>query len=1042
MSVFYDYFTQIKQAGTQGTEHTYRTPFENFLNAIKPDEAIKITHEPERQRGFGAPDFRIERNGAIIGYIETKKLHESLDNTLKSPQLKKYLTFVNNLILTNYHEFILIKDYEILERASLFSVNDLEKPQAKLHEELLQKLQQLFQKFFLAEPLKIGTAELLAVHLAERGKILKDYLDDIFKEKEDTSDFSKKMKQLYEMFKHTLVKDLTQEDFADAYAQTVIYGLFLARLQSSASIDLYDASRLIPSSFKVIQELFSFISIDFSMPSHVRWIFQEIINVINHLDLAGIVQTLSFHSEQPQAEEEQIDPYLYFYETFLGEFDPHKRKAKGVYYTPVQVVSFITKSIQAMLQQSFGKKTGFADPSVTVLDFAAGTGTFLVSIFELVLAKIDRGSKKSVIQEHLLRHFYGFEYLVAPYAIAHLKLSQLLKDYQYEMSQQERLQIYLTDTLDDAKHEPLYFFPAISNEGEIATQIKDTHPILVITGNPPYNNRSTGKRIEGLMESYKPEGEKKLNFNDDYLKFIRFAHEKIVENTEQGIIGIITNNSFLNGLTHRAMRGALLRDFDEIYILNLHGNARLEETCPDGSVDQNVFDIMQGVAISLFVRKSKRTPHCRVFYYDLYGKRDKKYQFLREHTYSSVPWEELKVETFDKAFKQTRWGRERFREPLNFFVPIRNEHTIKIYGEWWGFADIFSVFGSGIQTKRDDFTVQFEKSVFKNIYSDCQRLDDEDFRKKYHISPDSAGWNLAQAKRILNNTTFNEQCIRAYHYRPFDKRLTYFTKEQGFLGRPRYETMQHFLNDANIGLCFIRNDYGADDFTYIFVVDTIIDIHLLGGQTYIAPFYLHNQPIDNHDDLFLNGANGAPKVVNFTPVFTRFIKAQYAQQPSAKEIFSYIYAILHSQHYRKTYLEFLKIDFPRIPFVKDYAAFKRFSVLGQELIDMHLMKTSSPDETVSFPQEGTDIVETVRFVEGSDAIGRIYINKTQYFDQIPLDIWRCHIGGYQVVDKWLKSRKDRVLSYQEKEMLKEIILILKFTCQQMRRIDEAWQEVM
>ena len=1041
MSAFYDYFTQIKQAGTQGTEHTYRTPFENFLNAIKPDEAIKITHEPERQRGFGAPDFRVERNGAIIGYIETKKLHESLDHTLKSPQIKKYLTFVNNLILTNYHEFILIKDHEILERASLFSVNDLEKPQAKLQEDLINKLQQLFQKFFLAEPLKIGTAELLAVHLAERGKILKDYLDDIFKEKEDTSDFSKKMKQLYEMFKHTLVKDLTPEDFADAYAQTVIYGLFLARLQSSASIGLYDASRLIPSSFKVIQELFSFISIDFSMPSHVRWIFQEIINVINHLDLAGIVHTLSFHSEQQQTEEEQIDPYLYFYETFLGEFDPHKRKAKGVYYTPVQVVSFITRSIQAMLRQSFGKKTGFADPSVTVLDFAAGTGTFLVSIFELVLAKIDRGSKKSVVQEHLLRHFYGFEYLVAPYAIAHLKLSQLLKDYQYEMSQQDRLQIYLTDTLDDAKHEPLYFFPAISNEGEIATQIKDAHPILVITGNPPYNNRSTGKRIEGLMESYKPEGEKKLNFNDDYLKFIRFAHEKIVEKTEEGIIGIITNNSFLNGLTHRAMRGALLRDFDEIYILNLHGNARLEETCPDGSVDQNVFDIMQGVAISLFVRKSKRTPQCRVFYYDLYGKRDKKYQFLREHTHSSVPWEELQPVPFNQAFKQTKWGRERFREDLNFFVPVKNGNILKTYGEFWGITDIFNVFGSGIKTDRDELVISFdEHSLANNMKKAFSGSYDEQFKEKYHIDNSSSYRFLDK----LQTNIYQPECIQNIVYRPFDNRKIYY--KIGFTSRPAFEVMKHLFMGENIGLAFMRQVVLNVPYSHFLISDKIVDLKLLRsseGTNYFAPLYTYHIIKKNkkQDDFYTEET--IVKTANFRKDFEDYISGQYNSYTlSPEEILSYIYAVAHAPAYRETYIEFLNIDFPRIPFVKDYAAFKRFSALGQELIDMHLMRTSSPDETVSFPQEGTDIVETVQFVEGRDAIGRIYINKTQYFDQIPLDIWRCHIGGYQVVDKWLKSRKDRVLSYQEKEMLKEIILILKFTCQQMRRIDEAWQEVM
>ena len=544
------------------------------------------------------------------------------------------------------------------------------------------------------------------------------------------------------------------------------------------------------------------------------------------------------------------------------------------------------------------------------------------------------------------------------------------------------------------------------------------------------------------MESYKPKDEKKLNLNDDYLKFIRFAHDKIVEKTEQGIIGVITNNSFLHGLTHRAMRGALLRDFDDIYILNLHGNARLEETSPDGSVDQNVFDIMQGVAISFFIRKAQHNQRCRVWYYDVYGKREEKYQFLSEHNINSVTWEELQIDAFDLAFKQTKWGRERFREPLNFFVPMRNGNLIKTYGEFWGLADIFKVFGSGVKTGRDLCTISFQQDEFKTISKDWQTLDDTKLREKYQLPSDSSGWDLSTAKTVLSQTKYNAAYLQAYAYRPFDMRFTYYTKERGFISRPAYETMQHFLSKDNQGLCFIRNDYGADDFTFALVVDTLIDIHLLGGQTYIAPFYLHNQPIEEHADLFLNGANGIQRIVNFTPAFTRFMKAQYPQQPSAKEIFSYLYAILHSPTYRKTYLEFLKIDFPRIPFVKDYATFERFSILGQALIDMHLLKTSSPDETVSFPKEGTDAVDTVRFVEGTEAIGRIHINKTQYFDHIPTDIWTFHIGGYQVLDKWLKSRKDRVLSYQEKEMFKEIISVLKFTLQQMQRIDEVWQETM
>ncbi|HAO19107.1 MAG TPA: hypothetical protein DCQ37_00555, partial [Desulfobacteraceae bacterium] len=332
-----------------------------------------------------------------------------------------------------------------------------------------------------------------------------------------------------------------------------------------------------------------------------------------------------------------------------------------------------------------------------MLDFAAGTGTFLVKIFGLILDRVDKGDMTGVIRNHILKNFYGFECLVAPYAVAHLKLSRLLKDNGYVMENNERLQIYLTDTLDDTRYRQIKTFPAISEEGNRANEIKVKTPILVITGNPPYNNRSTGQRIDALIQDYKPKGEKKLNLNDDYIKFVRFAHEKM-EKTGQGIVGIITNNSFLSGLTHRRMREKLTQDFDEIYILNLHGSARTGEQSPDGSIDENVFDIMQGVAISIFVKKQNRDKTCRVFYQDLYGKREDKHIFLNSHDVRNVKWTELNIEAFDRAFRKTQWGKNRFSENLCFFVPGGKIKTMKNYGKFWGVTEIFRTYGSGVKT--------------------------------------------------------------------------------------------------------------------------------------------------------------------------------------------------------------------------------------------------------------------------------------------------------------------------------------------------------
>ena len=1034
-----NYFKQIKEIGPDGTEHSYRTHFENLLHQIKSDENIRIIHEPKRTKGFGAPDFRMEKNGAVTGYIETKKPDENLDKIRKSEQIKKYLHLSDNLVLTNYRKFMLFKNgnHTPADCCDLFDTADLENRKSGLSENSINATDRLFSKFFMSAPAMISDAKELAVCLADRGKILAEYISEIL-EKNEKDNFSQKMQGLYKLFRETLVKDLKQDEFADAYAQTVIYGLFLARLQSGHnSIRLSDASRFIPVSFSVIKEFFSFIRYDYTLPNHVAWIFTETANLINHIDLKKISQSLSFGKTDKS---QLTDPYLYFYETFLAASDPQKRKSKGVYYTPPPVVHFIIGSIDRILSEKFSMPAGFADSSVTVLDFAAGTGTFLVAVFERILHRIrekDAGSLKGVIHDHILKNFYGFEYMAAPYAVAHLKLSQLLKDNGYEFDDQDRLQIYLTDTLDDSDHETNTLLPVVSAEGKEANRIKIEKQILVITGNPPYSNRSTGKKIEDLIKDYKPEGEKKLNLNDDYIKFIRFAHNKM-EKIQQGVIGIITNNSFLNGLTHRRMRGKLAEDFDEIYILNLHGNARIGETCPDGSIDQNVFDIKQGVSISIFVKTGKQN-RCRVFYSDLYGTREHKYDFLASNDLKTVKWEELRTEEFDKSFRKTRWGKNRFKENLCFFVPVGNIQMMKDYGKFWGITEIFKEYNSGIQTKRDSFTIHFSQTELQEVLADLKRLTVEEIRKKYKLPADGRDWTVQSAKESAEAFLSDKNHITRIHYRAFDLRWTYCNeKSKGFLAYPRYGTMKHFLNSKNMGLCFIRNDYGAEQFTFAMANDKPADIHFMGGQTYTAPLYLHESEDRKCEEFTVEPSRG----VNFTEEFRNFIKTQYhPQTPTPEQIFAYIYAVMYCPVYRQVCLEFLKMDFSRIPFAPNYDTFLAFSRIGTELIAHHLMKESCPDCQVSFPCEGEDAVEQVRFIyDENTRKGSIFINKNQYFGNIPVCAWEFCAGGYQVLDKWLKSRKNRMLTYQEKEHFKKIVSILDFTDKCMHKIENLWKE--
>jgi len=610
---FSEYFEAIKSK--RGTEMTFRTPLENLLNAIKGDDHIKVTHEPKRETGFGAPDFKIEKSSSIIGYIETKDLDADLDKIRKTEQIKRYLNITDNLVITNYREFILIKKGKITERITLFYDTDLEKKRSKLKAEKIDKLNRLFNDFFRTIPERIGRIKLLAIALAERGKILKEFITEALKS-ESYERYPTKLKGLYQGYQKTLIEDIKETEFADAFTQTLIYGLILAKLEKKCDIARKIAFDYIPKSFPVLRELFDFFSRE-DPPSHMKWIFEEIISVVNHMDERGIADELKFYGGEHS--DDTFDPYYYFYEPFLKEFDAIQKKEKGVYYTPIPVVNFIVRSLNNILKNKFKKQDGFSSSDVTVLDFACGTGTFLAEIFKLILKGMkrrgDMGQINKAISDHLLKDFYGFEYLVAPYAVAHLKLSQLIKELgdNYDLKDKERLQIYLTDTLDNTKHMPDNMFYAMSMEGKRANEIKDKEKILVITGNPPYNigSKNKSKWITEIIKDYKPEGEKKLNIDDDYIKFIRFAHYKMSQ-IDKGVIGIITNNSFINGITHRKMRAELLNEFDEIYILNLHGNARTGETAPDGGKDENVFDIMQGVCISFFVKSPHPTSHSSI----------------------------------------------------------------------------------------------------------------------------------------------------------------------------------------------------------------------------------------------------------------------------------------------------------------------------------------------------------------------------------------------------------------------------------------------
>ncbi|HWY60798.1 MAG TPA: N-6 DNA methylase [Rhizomicrobium sp.] len=754
--------TLRKRLVAEKTEHTDRSALEALLNAFADEAEGKpqVQHEPKRIAGKGAPDFKVTKAGLILGYVENKAIGENLNKVLKSEQIEKYKSLSRNILLTDYLEFVWIgKDG--IQRETLCHESDLEDRKVRLRDDRVAAVSKLLQGFFSSAPEGIGRSQQLALALATRSKLLRDYLGEELIRQEKVHQEGR-LYGLFQTFRDQVFHELTLAEFADAFAQMLAYGLFLARLNAGAKekITLHNAREHVPGSFRLIRELVDFLN-ELNKPEYgeVRWVVEEVLSIVNGLDLPAIHEDLSFRQRKAisrkvragDEEEHRLferDPFVYFYEDYLKAYDKDMRKARGVYYTPPPIVNFIVRAVDDILKDSFGIKNGLADHKrVTVLDFACGTGTFLLEAFQRIFENIggaDSARAGLVVRDHILKNIYGFEYLIAPYTIAHLKLSQFLKDRGHPLKDKDRLQVFLTNTLEPIEPQPTFLLPAITQEVKAAQDVKDK-PILVVTGNPPYSGHSKnkGEWISRAIDGYKytiekdeagratkrPLGERNPKWlNDDYVKFIRFAQLKM-DAVEEGVVGIITNHSWLDNPTFRGMRQSLMRSFEQIYVLDLHGNAKKKERAPDGSKDENVFDIEQGVAISLFVKRQGLERG--VWRGDLWGKRLAKYQSSAEGTMGSIVWKKLNP------------------SPQNYLFVTRNEDSAEMYSAGWSFLEIFKTTSMGIMTKRDKIAIQFSKSDIEQILSDFSKLPRQDLERKYNGIEDSRDWNLAGIKKIL-----------------------------------------------------------------------------------------------------------------------------------------------------------------------------------------------------------------------------------------------------------------------------------------------------
>lgn len=961
----------------------------------------------------GIPDFFIRKDGEIIGHIEAKGVDKNLKDFENSEQLKRYREFLPNLILTNFLEFRLYRDGTLIDRVEVGRQLDLQNLKVPAPQNL-EDFYGLLEKFFGFSTPEIRNSNDLSIALAKRTRLLEGVLN------EELSAGQTAVMNFYQAFRENLIETLTKEKFADLYAQTIAYGLFAAwmRMHKQGEKNLkVGAWKYIPESVPLLREIFySFVGPDF--PASLTWIIDDIAEMLEKADVASICDEFKLTKWEE-------DPVIHFYETFLATYNPEERQKLGVYYTPLPVVSYIVRSIHRILKADFGKEEGFASRDVTLLDPAAGTLTFVIQAIKQVKEELEGRRKggliRSYMEEHVVRDFHAFELLVAPYVIGHFRVAMLLEELGYEFGDEKRFKFFLTNALEMKEPEQRALpLTNLIKEAEEAKEVKEKIPIRVVLGNPPYSVSSENKSdfIEKLMEDYKEDVRKERNIqplSDDYIKFIRFAHWKL-DRAGKGILGFITNNSYLSGIIHRGMRNKLLASFDRIYILNLHGSSRIGEKTPEGGKDENVFDIQQGVAIALYVKLEKPLEEKKVYYADLWGLRSEKYKNLFENDMESTDWQELEP-----------------REPYYFFVP-KDFALQEEYEKFWKVTEVFKEWSSGVKTHRDHFVVGFTKEeIVQRLKVFTGNLSDDVLKERLKLK-DTGSWKLSEARqKIKGKEIENEIC--PYAYRPFDVRWICY--EHTLIDRERLPFMKHLLEENTV-LTLMRRPIPADKLTQVLIVKSIGDINFYAFQTYFFPLYLY--PDERREKLLdVETSNRPKRTPNFTAEFLQAIKEALGTEPTAEEIFYYIYAVLYSPTYRKRYEEFLKIDFPRIPLPEDYEQFKKLSELGKELVELHLLTHPSLGETgVGFTESGSDIVEKVYYEENSE---RVWINKEQYFDGISKEVWEYRTGAYQVMAKYLKDRKKekRKLSLEEIEHYMRVTKAIERTIEVQGKIDEHAQ---
>lgn len=1095
------------------TEHTFRGDLQQLLESLVPD--IRATNEPKRQ-SCGAPDYILTKKEIPVGFIEAKDIGDKdLDGAKKTgnkEQFDRYKASLNNLIFTDYLSFHLYIEGVLITKISIAALRQAQgdnKFEIVPLPENFGTFENLIKDFCVHIGQTIKSSKKLAEMMAGKARLLADVIEKALNSDEVNQENSTLKDQMV-AFKQILIHDITPKGFADVYAQTIAYGMFAARLHDPTlpTFSRQEAAELIPKSNPFLRKLFSYIAGP-DIDDRIKWIVDSLVEIFLACNVEEILKN---YGKQTKME----DPIIHFYETFLSEYDPKLRKARGVWYTPHPVVSFQVRAIDEILKTEFDLPQGIADNSkikikvnvqgkkveqdvhrVQILDPATGTGTYLAEVIKHIYKKFEgqQGIWSNYVENHLLPRLIGFELLMASYAMAHLQIDLLLTETGFKPSvtssgaeKNQRLKVYLTNSLEESHPDTGTLFANwLSSEANEANFVKRDAPVMVVMGNPPYAVSSTNKNdwIQNLIADYKKDlNERKINLDDDYIKFIRYG-QHFIDKNGSGVLAYISNNSFIDGITHRQMRKHLLESFDKIYILDLHGNAKKKEVCPDGSADQNVFDIMQGVSINIFVKTGKKNKSelGKVYHYDLQGKRDFKYDLLNENTLKSLDWNQLE-----------------FTKPNYFFVP-KNFDEIKNYEKGIKVDELFGLNVAGIETIRDAITIHFTSVGLKNVVNDFLNLSEIELAKKYNTE-DARDWKIGRAKEDVKLNNDNPNVWQNIYYRPFDTRKTFYSgKQNGFVCNGRYNIMKHLLEN-NLGLIIPRQT--TQDWRHCFITNKIFEGNItasakLFGTGCAFPLYLYpvtnaQQTLDSKSERIPNLDLKIVKQIEKKLGLTFTNEKDTSTSSASKDTFApidildYIYAVLHSPTYREKYKEFLKIDFPRVPFPKDVKTFWQLVKLGGEIRQIHLLESAEVEKYITqYPIDGSNIVDKIKFVtnkvqtetvekkyystsddvetnqnnrddisfpqphlkgnedlllhepnfeETESETGKVFINETQYFNNVPEVAWGFYIGGYQPAQKWLKDRKGRKLEFEDILHYQKIIVALTETDRLMKEIDK------